>query len=111
VLGASRQGMRHWVVLAATNVCRSTFVVVIFGLRRAMRAHAGPRSRAIVRRVLERANDTAACFALREVKNVLADRRLSPSTAIARIGSIVNEFSRSAQQSNKLFWWKKPSAR
>lgn len=64
-----------------------------------------------VRRALERANDTAACFVLREVKHILADRRQSPSTAIARIGSIVNEFSRSAQQSNKLFWWKKPSAR
>jgi hypothetical protein len=65
-----------------------------------------------VRRALERANDIAACFALREVKHILADRRQSPSAAIARIGSIVNEFSRSAQQSaHKSFWWKKPSAR
>jgi hypothetical protein len=63
-----------------------------------------------VGRALERANDTAACFALREVKHILADRRQSPSAAIARIGSIVNEFSRSAQR-GRSFWRKKPSAR
>jgi hypothetical protein len=46
-----------------------------------------------VGRALGLANDTAACFVLREVRHILADHRQSSDAAVVRIRNIVNEFN------------------
>ena len=46
--------------------------------------------RASVRRALEKANDTASCFALREVKYVL-NQRQQPNTTINHLWSIIEQ--------------------
>jgi hypothetical protein len=40
---------------------------------------------------LERGNDTALCFVLREIKRILSDRLQSPRAAINRLWSIMDE--------------------
>jgi hypothetical protein len=40
---------------------------------------------------LERGNDTALCFVLREIKRVLSDKLQPPRAAIDRLWSILDE--------------------
>jgi hypothetical protein len=66
-----------------------------------------------IKEALDKANDTASCFALREVMHVLADRQPRPRATIDRLWEIVRqpEFD-SAFADEKgprpIPWWKKP---
>jgi hypothetical protein len=69
-----------------------------------------------VRDALEKANDIAPCFALREVMHALADRQRRPRATIERLWEIVRqpEFSSAfgfSQNPRPIHWWKKPPAR
>src|SRR5262245_49696156 len=66
-------------------------------------------------RALERANDTAACFALREIRHMLNDKP-PPHLLITRAWEIIAalEGSRASggkQNSPRVPWWKKPPTR
>jgi hypothetical protein len=58
-----------------------------------------------VRRALEKANDTALCFALREVKYVL-DQRQRPKTAINQLWRIIEQLDIPGHKPRMI--WKKP---
>ena len=62
-----------------------------------------------VRRALEKANDTAPCFALREVKYVLDQRQL-PKTTINQLWRIIEQldFAPSIKQERPMIPQKKP---
>jgi hypothetical protein len=65
---------------------------------------------------LERGNDTALCFVLREIKRILSDKLQPPRAAINRLWSIVDdpELKRALginKNSRMLVWRKKPPAR
>ena len=65
-----------------------------------------------VRRALEKANDTAPCFALREVKYVL-DQRQQPKTTINRLWRIIEQldFTCGVKQNPQMIPQKKPPTR
>jgi hypothetical protein len=44
-----------------------------------------------VRNALQKANDTAACFALREVTQILANRQQTPRATIERLWQVVRQ--------------------
>jgi hypothetical protein len=65
---------------------------------------------------LERGNDTALCFVLREVKHVLSDKLQAPRAAINRLSGIMDEpelkrVLGAKQNSRMMVWRKKPPAR
>jgi len=64
-----------------------------------------------VGQALEKAADTAVCFALREVKHVL-DQRQTPKVTIERLWRIMEQlhFPHDIKQNPMILWWKKPSA-
>ena len=63
-----------------------------------------------VGQALEKAADTAICFALREVRHVL-DQCQTPKTTIERLWRIMEQlhFPRDIEQNPMILWWKKPS--
>jgi len=65
-----------------------------------------------VRQALEKANDTAPCFALREVKYVL-DQRQQPKTTINRLWRIIEQldFTCGVKQNPQMIPQKKPPTR
>ena len=67
--------------------------------------------RASVRQALEKANDTAPCFALREVKYVL-NQRQQPNTTINQLWRIIEQldFTPGSKQANRVIWKKPPTS-
>src|SRR5262245_48704191 len=65
--------------------------------------------RASVRQALEKANDTALCFALREVKYVL-NQRQQPNTTINQLWRIIEQldFTPGSKQASRMIPQKKP---
>src|SRR5215831_8556421 len=64
-----------------------------------------------VKQALEKANDTAVCFALREVKHVL-DQRQRPKPTINHLRRIIEQTGLYNQQNPQMIpWWKKPPTR
>jgi len=60
-----------------------------------------------VRQALEKANDTALCFALREVKYAL-EQRQKAKTTIDHLWRIIKQLY-DKQNRPVISWWKKPS--
>jgi hypothetical protein len=72
--------------------------------------------RSEVGRALEQANDTALCFAVREVRHVLSDKSQPPRTIINRVRDIIerpelNPAVGIKQNLGMLLRWKRPPAR
>jgi hypothetical protein len=70
-----------------------------------------------LRRALEQANDTALCFAVREIRRVLSDKPQSRAL-LNRLWEIMDrpEINQALginikQNSPGMLWWKKPSTR
>ena len=63
--------------------------------------------RASVRRALEKANDTASCFALREVEYVL-NQRQQPNTTINQLWRIIERTGLYSKQAYRVIPQKKP---
>ena len=62
-----------------------------------------------VRQALEKANDTALCFALREVKYAL-EQRQKAKTTIDHLWRIIKQSELYDKQNRPVIsWWKKPS--
>src|SRR5262245_15256953 len=62
-----------------------------------------------VRQALEKANDTATCFALHEVKHVI-DQRQKAKTTINQLWRIIKQSGLYDKQNHPVIsWWKKPS--
>ena len=66
-------------------------------------------------RALERANDTALCFVLRELRHILEDK-LQPRVLITRVWQIMDapEVNRAfgvKENPRRVGWWKKPPTR
>ena len=64
-----------------------------------------------VKQALEKANDTAVCFALREVKHVL-DQRQKAKTTINQLWRIIEQldFSPGVKQAYRVIWKKPPTS-
>ena len=64
-----------------------------------------------VRQALEKANDTAPCFALHEVKHVL-DQRQKAKTTINQLWRIIEQLDRtpSVKQAYRVIWKKPPTS-
>ena len=64
-----------------------------------------------VRQALEKANDTAPCFALHEVKHVL-DQRQKAKTTINQLWRIIEQldFSPGVKQAYRVIWKKPPTS-